>query len=474
MRRNRNAKIVATVGPASADAETLRRLFDAGADVFRLNFSHGRREDHAGRLRALRALERETGRPIVILQDLQGHKFRVGGFRGGAAEIAAGDRFRFDMSDEEGDAHRVTLPHPEVYGVLREGMDLLLADGAQRFRVLRAGPDFVETEAVVGGVLRDHKGVNLPGAVIPLKPMTDKDVEDLKFGLSLGVDWVALSFVQRADDVAEARKAIGRRAKVMVKIEKPAALREIDEIVRLADGVMVARGDLGVELAPEEVPGRQKELIRLCRLAGKPVVVATQMLDSMISSPSPTRAEASDVATAIYDGADAVMLSAESAVGAYPVESVAMMNRIIERTECDPSYRPIIEALHAQPEPTAADAISAAAAQVAQTVSAALIVTYTSSGSTAARMSRERPHAPILTLTDSLATSRRMQILWGSHCVRVDTVNSFIETVDTASRVALREGIARVGDLMVITAGVPFGVPGSTNTLRIATVGARV
>ncbi len=471
MRRQRKAKIVATLGPASSDRETIRELFLAGADVFRLNFSHGNREAHAECTRDIRSLEKETGRMTVILQDLQGPKLRVGEFQGGTVRLRDGQTFRLDMKPEIGSSHRATLANPAVYEVFQRGMDVLLDDGNLRLRVESSGADWAETEVLVGGLLSDHKGVNLPGAIMPLQAITEKDREDLEFGLSIGVDWVALSFVQRAEDVAEAKELIDGRAAVMAKIEKPAALGVIDELVELSDGIMVARGDLGVELAPEEVPGRQKELVRLCRLAGKPVVIATQMLDSMVHSPAPTRAEASDVATAIYDGADAVMLSAESAIGKYAVESVAIMNRIIERTEQEDSYRPIIEALHPQPRPTAADAISAAVAQVAQTVSAAAIVTYTASGSTASRMARERPGAPILTLTNSWNTARRMQILWGTHCIYAEDVTSFGETVETACRIAVGEGLAEKGDRLVITAGVPFGTPGTTNTLRIATVG---
>lgn len=471
MRRERKAKIVATLGPATSSAAAIKDLFAAGVDVFRLNFSHGDAEDHAARVKTIRALEEQTGRATVVLQDLQGPKLRVGEFRDGEVTLAAGGRFRLDMEPAPGDADRVALNHPEVYDALQVGTELLLDDGHVRLRVTDCGAEFVDTEVVVGGPLSDHKGVNVPGVVMPLTPITEKDREDLEVGLSLGVDWVALSFVQRPEDVAAARELIGERAAIMSKIEKPAALKSIDGIIELSDGIMVARGDLGVELAPEEVPGRQKELIRLCRLAGKPVVIATQMLDSMVHAPAPTRAEASDVATAIFDGADAVMLSAESAVGEYPVAAVQMMDRIIAQTECEPTYRPIIDALHAQPQPTAADAISAAVAQVAKTISAAVIVTYTASGSTAIRMARERPSATILTLTNSPVTARRMQILWGTHCVYTENVTSFGQTVTTACEIAVREGFAESGDRLVITAGVPFGTPGTTNTMRIATVG---
>lgn len=471
MRRDRKAKIVATLGPATASPEAIRDLFVAGADVFRLNFSHGTREDHAACYRAIRELEEETGRTTVVLQDLQGPKLRVGEFAGGEAQLVPGSRFRLDLDDTPGNARRAPLAHPEVYGALKVDTEILLDDGRVRLRVRETAPDHAETKVLVGGAVSDRKGVNVPGVTLPIEAVTDKDREDLEFGLSLGVDWVALSFVQRPEDVERAKALVDGQAAIMAKIEKPAALARIDRIVERADGIMVARGDLGVELVPEEVPGRQKELVRLCRLAGKPVVIATQMLDSMVQSPEPTRAEASDVATAINDGADAVMLSAESAVGDYPREAVAMMSRIIERTEREPSYRPIIEALHPKPQPTAADAISAAVAQAAQTVSVAAIVTYTASGSTAARMARERPAVPILTLTNSRRTARRSQILWGTHCVFAENVTTFHGIIDAACRIATDEGLAVDGQRLVITAGVPFGQPGTTNTLRIATVG---
>lgn len=470
MRRIRKAKIVATLGPASSDAKTIRRLFEAGADIFRLNFSHGTHDDHRARLDTIRHLEAETGHPIGVMLDLQGPKLRVGDLEGGAAELVAGKHFRLDLDDALGNAERAPLPHPEIFEALEPGAEILLDDGKLRLRVSDCGKDFAETEVVTGGTLKNHKGVNLPGAVMNISPLTEKDRRDLRFGLDLGVDWVAMSFVQRPEDIAEGRRLISGRAAIMAKIEKPAALGQLPQLIDAADAFMVARGDLGVELAPEEVPGRQKEIIRACRLAGKPVVVATQMLESMISAPAPTRAEASDVATAVYDGADAVMLSAESAAGDYPIEAVAMMDRIIAQTESDHFYKPIITALHPEPERTAPDAISAAAAQVAETIAAAAIVSYTTSGSTALRAARERPGAPILVLTSSLNTARRLAVLWGAHCVHTADVRDFQEMVGKACRIAAGENLADSGDRLVITAGVPFGTPGATNVLRIAWV----
>lgn len=470
MRRTRNAKVLATLGPASREPETIRALFEAGADVFRLNFSHGSHDDHRRTFEAIRGVEAAFARPVGILQDLQGPKLRIGTLQGGSVRLERGRPFRLDLDAAEGDSSRAPLPHPEVFAVLEPGSTILLDDGKLRIEVKTAGADHAECEVVTGGVLSDRKGVNVPGVVMPLSPLTEKDRRDLRLGLELGVDWVALSFVQRPEDVAEARKLIAGSAGVMVKIEKPAALQCLDELVELADAVMIARGDLGVEVPPEEVPGHQKNIIRACRLAGKPVVVATQMLDSMVQSPAPTRAEASDVATAVYDGADAVMLSAETAAGHYPLEAVTFMNRIIARTERDDFYRPIVEALHPEPEATAPDAISAAASQVAGTIAAAAIVSYTTSGSTALRAARERPTVPILALTSQRSTARRLSLVWGAHTVNTADVRDFQEMVAKACRIAVDEELARAGDKLVITAGVPFGTPGSTNVLRIAWV----
>ncbi|HLS67866.1 MAG TPA: pyruvate kinase [Kiloniellales bacterium] len=470
MRRTRSAKIVATLGPATSDPSVIRRLFEAGADVFRLNFSHGSHEEHRRNIEILRELEVQSGRSICILQDLQGPKLRVGRLESGSVILQAGDPFRLDLDKAPGNDRRAPLPHPEIFSNLQEGTLLLLDDGRLRLEVTKAAEDHAETRVLVGGPLKERKGVNIPSVVLPISPLTAKDRTDLNFGLEMGVDWVALSFVQRPEDVAELRKLVAGRAAVMVKVEKPAAVEGLDQLLELSDGVMVARGDLGVELAPEDIPGVQKDIIRACRLAGKIVVVATQMLESMVRAPAPTRAEASDVATAIYDGADAVMLSAESAVGSYPVEAVAMMNRIIERTERDSSYRAIIEALDPEPEPNAADAISEAAAQVATTISAAAIVTYTTSGSTALRAGRRRPRAPILLLTSELSTARRFVLLWGAHCVHTADVHSLGEMVEKATTIARQESFASSGSKLVITAGVPFGTPGATNVLRIAWV----
>ena len=470
MRRHRNAKIVATLGPASSDAAVIHGLFDAGVDVFRLNFSHGDHADHKARYDIIRALETEIGRPICVLLDLQGPKLRIGRFKRGAIELAAGQSFRLDLAKGLGDDSRVALPHPEIFAAIEPGTELLLDDGRIRLRIVKCTKSHAETEVVAGGSLSDHKGVNLPGVTLPIAAMTDKDRRDLAFGLNLGVDWVALSFVQRPEDIAEARKLVAGRASIMAKLEKPSGIDQLDGIIEIADGIMVARGDLGVEMAPESVPGLQKEIIARSRSAGKPGVVATQMLESMIDAATPTRAEASDVATAVYDGADALMLSAESAAGSYPIEAVAMMNRIIAETERDPRYRRFLNVEGSNLESTAADAITAAADQVSRTVRAVAICTYSMSGSTTLRASRERPEVPILGLTPKIGTARRLAIAWGVHNVQTPDATSFSDMVENAGSVALAEGFAKPGDRIVITAGVPFGTPGSTNTLRIAWV----
>ncbi len=470
MRRQRSAKIIATLGPASAEAEVIESLFLAGADVFRLNFSHGQRETHVAAHAAIRELERRSGRPITILADLQGPKLRVGSFAKGRAELRAGRRFDLDLGPEAGDAKRAPLPHPEIFAALEVGTEVLIDDGRIRLRVVEVGPDRARTEVVAGGEISDRKGVNLPAAVLPIAALTDKDRGDLQMALDLDVDWVALSFVQRPEDVAEVRKIIAGRAGLMAKIEKPSALEHLEDIIDIADGLMVARGDLGVELPVEGVPGLQKRIIRAARAAGKPVVVATQMLESMVQAATPTRAEVSDVGTAVYDGADAMMLSAETASGAYPLEAVSMMNRVIEQVESDDLYRTLMDSEHLPPEATAADAISAAARQVAETLRASAIVTYTGTGSTALRAARERPVVPILVLTPKLDTARRLAVVWGVHCVQTEDTTNFTDMVERAGRIALRDSFAAGGDRLVITAGVPFGTPGATNVLRIAWV----
>jgi pyruvate kinase len=475
MRRTRNAKIIATLGPASSTPQAIESLFLAGADVFRMNFSHGSHAEHQARYDAIRELERKNHRPIGVLADLQGPKLRVGDFEGGKVTLQNGAVFRFDLSEALGTAERAPLLHPEVFAALQVGTELLLDDGKLRLRVERHGADFAETRVIVGGELSNHKGVNVPNVVLPISPLTEKDLVDLEFALDMGADWVALSFVQRASDVHEARRLIkervGDRVRLLSKLEKPSAIDHLDAIIELSDAVMVARGDLGVECPPEMVPILQKRIIHACRHAGKPVVVATQMLDSMVHSPSPTRAEASDVATAVYDGADTVMLSAETAAGDYPVEAVTMMDRIIEQVEKDLHYRKVTDARRREPEQTTRDAISAAARQVAHTLNAAAIVTYTSSGSTTLRAARERPEQPILSLTSDVEVARQLALVWGVHsAVLTKEVRGFAEMVNKAVHYAQHEGFAQDSDSIVVTAGVPFGCSGTTNILRVVEI----
>ncbi len=461
-------KIVATLGPASSSPEALRALFEAGADVFRLNFSHGAHEDHRQRHAMIRALEKESGKPIAVLADLQGPKLRVGTFANGGIALKAGQKFRLDLSKEPGDATRVGLPHPEIFSALTPEAELLMDDGKVRLRVEKCGKDFADAVVEAGTALSDRKGVNVPGVILPLSALTPKDRTDLEVALDMGADWIALSFVQRPEDVTEARKLIGGKAALLAKIEKPSAVQHLQKIVEAADGLMVARGDLGVEMPPEDVPPAQKRIVLEARVQGKPVIVATQMLESMISAPTPTRAEASDVATAVYDGADAVMLSAETATGSYAAEAVAMMDRIISRAEADGAYRAQMSAWNPPLQHTGADAITAAARQVADTLEAAAIVTFTTSGFTTERAARERPHAPVLCLTAREQTARRLALSYGVYPVFTQDATSFAEMEELSCRVAAAHGFARKGDHLVITAGVPFGTPGSTNVLRVA------
>ncbi|WP_410216247.1 pyruvate kinase [Paracoccus sp. (in: a-proteobacteria)] len=468
MRRHRNVKIVATLGPASSSREMIRALFDAGADVFRLNMSHGSHDDHRARYDIIREIEAETGRPIAILGDLQGPKLRVGQFTAGAHDLEEGDRFRFDLSPESGDSHRVQLPHPEIFAALIEGSDLLVNDGKIRLRVDRCGPDFADCTVTVGGTISDRKGVNVPDVVLPLAALSDKDRADLEFACELGVDWLALSFVQRAEDVEEAKTLAKGRAAILSKIEKPAAVRAFDEILKASDGIMVARGDLGVELPVHSVPPIQKRLVRLCRSAAKPVIVATQMLESMIDSPMPTRAEVSDVANAIYEGADAVMLSAESAAGSYPIDAVRTMDNVARSVEADPNYRSIIEAARKASLSSVPDAIVTAAREIAETTDVAAICAFSQSGKTVSLVARERPRVPIIALSPIESVTRRMCLTWGTHCVITPRLTRFKEAVVNGTRAAREYGFADESRQVVVMAGVPFNVAGTTNILRIA------
>lgn len=467
MRRNRNAKIVATLGPASSSLQVIRELFLAGVDVFRLNFSHGSYESHLKNYEAIRQVEEETSRPIGILLDLQGPKFRIGVFSEDHIVLEAGKEFKLDQDLSPGDAQRVNLPHPEIFSALEENVRLLLDDGRVCLRVSEANSTYVVTEVEVGGILSSNKGVNIPGLEIPVSPLTAKDRKDLEYGLSLGVDWVALSFVQRPEDMQELSKIVDGRARILAKIEKPSAIDQLDDIIVESDAIMIARGDLGIEIPYENVPAIQKQILRKCRKAGKSVIVATQMLDSMINSPLPTRAEAADVATAIYDGADAVMLSGETAVGDYAVDAVATMSKIIENVENDPHYRTITDSSHPGAEDTSADAICCAMRQVARLLKVSTTVTFTSSGFTTIRSARERPEAPILSLSPNISTLRQLTLVWGTHAVMAATVDTIEEVVKQACTLSIQEGFFSPDKPIVLVGGMPFGKAGTTNLLRI-------
>lgn len=468
MRRQRKVKIVATLGPASETHETIRALHEAGADVFRLNMSHGSRDEIRDKHRIIREIEAETGHPIAILADLQGPKLRLGTFADGEVTLEEGARFRLDLDPEPGDLRRVCVPHPEIFAALVKGAALLVNDGKIRLEVVDCGRDFAECTVRTGGVISDRKGVNVPDVVLPLAALSDKDREDLEFACELGIDWLALSFVQRPEDVEEARILVGERAAIMAKIEKPAAVEQFDRILAAADGIMVARGDLGVELPVQNVPPIQKRLVQRCRAAAKPVIVATQMLESMIESPVPTRAEVSDVAAAIYEGTDAVMLSAESAAGHYPIDAVRVMDDVAAHVESDPAYTEQIAASRSAPGSTTADAIVAAAREIAEKTEIVAICCFTQSGTTALLTARERPKVPIIALTSVRRTARRLCLSWGCHCVMTEELGRFKQAVVNAVRAARSEGFAAESDQIVVTAGVPFNVPGSTNILRIA------
>jgi pyruvate kinase len=468
--RPRKVRVLATLGPASNTPEMIAQLFQAGADAFRINMSHGDQASKVAVIQAIRGLEKQFGRASTILADLQGPKLRVGRFAEGRAELVRGATFVLDRSPEPGDATRVELPHREIFAAIEPGARLLLDDGKLVLRVTAHDADTITTVVEVGGTLSNSKGLNVPDVVIPMAALTAKDRSDLAFAVDQGVDWIALSFVQRPEDLMEARTLIAGKAALLAKIEKPAAIDRLVEIVEQCDGVMVARGDLGVEMPPEAVPPLQKRIIEVSRRLGRPVIVATQMLESMIKSPSPTRAEVSDVATAIYDGADAIMLSAESAAGDWPIESVAMMNAIGVSVEGDPGHGDRIHFHVMKPDPTTADALAEAAKTIAVTVSASAIICFTTSGSTARRVARERPGVPLLVLTPKLETARRLGLLWGTHAVHTRDVESFEEMVAKSKRMALRHGMAKAGDRVVVMAGVPFRTPGSTNVLHVVRI----
>ena len=474
MRRQRNIKIVATLGPSSSDYDTIKDLHLAGADVFRLNMSHGTHDEIAKRHKIIRQIEDELSSPIAILADLQGPKLRVGPFKNGIEELTENEKFRLDLKDELGTKDRVQLPHPEIFQALHEGAHLLINDGKIKLMVEKCGPDFADCLVLNGGEISDRKGVNVPDVILPLAAISEKDRADLDFICDLGIDWLALSFVQRAEDIVDARNLIAGRASVISKIEKPSAVKSFDEILKVSDGVMVARGDLGVELPVQNVPPIQKRLVRKCRAAAKPVIVATQMLESMIESPMPTRAEVSDVATAIYEGSDAIMLSAESAAGQFPIQAVETMNNVAIEVESDPTYTEVMEASRRAKRNSVADGIVSAAREIAETTDIKAICCFTQTGTTALLTARERPRVPIIALSSEIETARRLALTWGTNCVLSGNKTRFKEAVVSAVRAALAEGLADETEQVVITAGVPFNITGTTNILRVAPCNERM
>ena len=468
MRRNRRVKIVATLGPASAAPEMIERLFIAGVDVFRINLSHSTNDGAKALYNTVRACAARHRHPIGILADLQGPKFRIGTFDAGRVKLTAGSIFKFDRDETLGTSDRVFLPHNQIFESIKPGHTLVLDDGKLRMRVVETSSVQIHAEVTAGGLLASRKGISMPDTLLPISPLTEKDKADLIQALKLGVDWVALSFVQRAEDVHEVRKLIGSRAAIVSKIEKPSAVADLEDVIAASDAIMVARGDLGVEMPVEKVPGLQKKITRLARAAGKPVIIATQMLESMISSPMPTRAEVSDVATAVFDGADAIMLSAESAVGQYPVEAIQMMDKIAIEVEHDPVYEPMLHATQTEPQPTGADAIAAAASAIAGTVKLGAIVCYTATGSTVLRVTRERPDIPVIGLTPIESTARRLSLVWGVQTILTGDPENSSHMVRKACRIAFEEGLVKARDGLVVIAGIPLGSPGATNMVRIA------
>ncbi len=470
MLRKRNTKIIATLGPSSSSPLKIHSLFQAGADIFRLNFSHGTHSDHRKRVFHIRQYEKRLGRPIAILGDLQGPKIRIGTFKKKSITLVNNQKFELDLDPEPGNEKRVFLPHPEIFKSVKKNTKVLIDDGKILLNIIGVNSEKITTEVLNGGKISNMKGVNIPDTLIKMSSLTKKDIKDLEFCLDLSLDYVALSFVQKAKDLIDLKKHIGSQTGIMAKFEKPLAIKRMDEILFHCDAAMVARGDLGVEMPPEEVPIIQKRIVQSCRDFGKPVVVATQMLDSMINSPSPTRAEASDVATAVFDAADSLMLSAETASGKFPVQSVQIMDRIIRGVENDDSYRQILESKKIKLEETTSDAISSAASQVVKTVLAKAIFTYTRSGATAKRAARERPTVPIIGLSPDRITARQLALIWGVHTIHALEPKSFSGMIENACDLAKKEGIVKRGDYVVVTAGAPIGVSGSTNNLRIAKI----
>ncbi|MDX2244660.1 MAG: pyruvate kinase [Leptolyngbyaceae cyanobacterium bins.302] len=468
----RRTKIVATIGPATSNPDVLRALIEAGATTLRLNFSHGTHEDHQRSIRLIRQTSFELNQPVGILQDLQGPKIRLGRFADGSIVLKKGDRFVLTSNMMTGTQEMSCVTYEPLADEVPEGAVILLDDGRVEMRVeeVKSAARELHCEVVVGGVLSNNKGVNFPGVYLSIKALTDKDRKDLTFGLDQGVDWVALSFVRNPNDVLEIKELIsaaGKQVPVIVKIEKHEAIEEMEAILSISDGVMVARGDLGVELPAEDVPILQKRLILTANRMGIPVITATQMLDSMVHSPRPTRAEVSDVANAILDGTDAVMLSNETAVGKYPIEAVSTMAQIALRIEQEPLKRSLGTSGRSIP-----NAISEAVGNIAEQLGAAAIMTLTKTGATARNVSKFRPQKPILAVTPHVDVARQLQLVWGVKPLLVLDLPSTGQTFQAAVNVAQEKELLQEGDLIVMTAGTLQGVSGSTDLIKVEVVTA--
>lgn len=466
----RRTKIVCTIGPASEDKNILREMVASGMDIARFNFSHGSHEEHGKRMDAVREAAEELGKPVAIMLDTKGPEIRTGLLEGQTIELVEGEEVLLTIKETKGRKGIIPISYKNLAQDVKQGSIVLIDDGALKLEVVSLEGDDVLCRVINGGTLKERKGVNLPGVSVKLPAVTEKDVADLQFGIEKGVDFIAASFMRKAEDVMKVRRVLeegGSKAHIIAKIEHPDAIDNIDSIIEVSDGIMVARGDLGVELNPEEVPLIQKMIIEKCNKVGKPVITATQMLESMIGHPRPTRAEASDVANAILDGTDAVMLSGETAAGKYPVEAVRFMCQIAVRTEEALRYKEVVGKKEILPPKTVADAISHASCQTANELNAAAILTPTESGSTARMVAKYRPYAPIVAATPNPDVVRKLALTWGVCPLLVERTYNTDAVVDAAVQGALKEGMINEGDLIVITAGLPIGVSGATNLLKV-------
>lgn len=470
----RRTKIVCTIGPASENLDILKKMISAGMNVARMNFSHGDHQDHGRRIALVRQAAKELGANIAIMLDTKGPEIRLGTFQEEPIFLRAGERFTLTTDEIEGDEHRVSVTYKDLPLDVEKGAKILIADGLIELEVLEVSNTEVHCQVINGGELKSRKGVNLPDVRVNLPALTDKDIADIIFGIEQQVDFIAASFIRKASDVLAIRDILEIHEadiNIISKIESREAVDNIDGILRVSDGIMVARGDLGVEIPAEDVPMIQKTLIDKCNKVGKPVITATQMLESMTHNPRPTRAEASDVANAILDGTDAIMLSGESAAGNYPVEAVQTMNRIARRVEAAFPYENYIKKHNDAETKTVTDGISHAVCSISSELGASAILTATASGHTARMISKYRPKAPIVAVTPYPKVERKMALVWGVHPLINRDIHSTDEMIAETVEVALQAGYIKAGDLVVITAGVPVGVHGTTNLLKVHTVG---